>query len=360
VTRTIVVDARALSPARDGISTYLRELVPRLAARLDGVRTSVIVSARSASALGDGVDIVIDESRPMWPQQNLTIPALLRRLAPDLYLYPAHDPPVGRLPCPMVMAVHDITPLLLRPYFETLDGLKRRYLAAVTGRGLRRAVRVLAASEATRAAIGSVFGAAIAAKTEVIHYGPSGALVPATAPRHLLYLGTDRPHKNVPRIVDAYASATREHPTMPPLVLSGGFRDPDAVTERVVRAGIANRTSITGHVTDDEAVASMAAAVALLYPSLAEGFGFPIVDAMSIGVPVITSNRSSCIEIAGDGALLVDPLDVGAIAAAMASVSLDPGVRADLVARGRRRAEAFSWDVAAAATATTIGDLLVR
>ena len=357
--RHVVVDARALSPRRDGISTYIREVVPRVIGEMRDSRFSIIASPSTAAEVARwGAEVTVSTCRPMWPRQNWSIPRTLRRLRPDLYFYPAHDPPFGPLSSRLVMAIHDVNTVAFPGYFERADTLKRYYVRTVTRHGIARASAILAASEATLNAIGATFGAVAAAKTSVVPYAPGFAgRAPRSAGSHLLYIGSDRPHKNVERLVEAYGQATRVG-GVPDLVLVGTLRRPDELTARIEAAGVTSRVRVLGHIPDEAVDALLATAVVLVLPSLAEGFGLPILDAMAKGVPVITSDRSSCKEVAGEAALLVDPTDVEAISAALLQVIRDESERERLSELGRWRASEFDWAATAAATADVVSGAL--
>jgi glycosyltransferase involved in cell wall biosynthesis len=164
--------------------------------------------------------------------------------------------------------------------------------------------------------------------------------------RYFFFLGTLQPRKNFARIVQAYAKWRAAHPDDPAaLVIAGGqgwLYDP------AWTAGV-DGVILPGYVDDADKGALYAGALALVFPSLYEGFGFPVLEAMHSGCPVICSNTSSLPELAGDAALLVDPLDVEAIAAAMGALSTDETLRIRLRANGYEQARKFSWDAAAQA-----------
>jgi glycosyltransferase involved in cell wall biosynthesis len=164
-----------------------------------------------------------------------------------------------------------------------------------------------------------------------------------------LCVGTIEPRKNQRALFEALALL----PGNRPLVLAGGrgwlMED---MAQMVNDLGLASRVKLTGYVDDAELAWLYANCLGFVYPSLFEGFGLPVLEAMSLGAPVITSNVSSLPEVAGDAALLVDPLDTAAIAAAMARLEGDEVLRASLRKAGLARAKLFSWDAAAGAAVT--------
>jgi glycosyltransferase involved in cell wall biosynthesis len=164
--------------------------------------------------------------------------------------------------------------------------------------------------------------------------------------RYFLFIGTLQPRKNIARIAQAFRRWQAAHPgDDAALVLAGAqgwLYDPawTAGVERVI---------MTGYIDDGDKGALYAGALALVFPSLHEGFGFPVLEAMHCGTPVICSGTSSLPELAGDAALLVNPLDVDDIAAAMGKISDDAALREKLRTRGCIQAERFTWDAAAQA-----------
>ena len=228
----------------------------------------------------------------------------------------------------------------------------------------RSANKVLADSEATRQDLVSRYQVA-ADRISVVYPGRDETLAPVDnlallaevreryglAESYLLYVGTLHPRKNLARLVRAFGlvagspAATFQSPVSNlQLVLAGqkGWLYKDLLTE-VRRLGLEDRVLLTGYVPKDDLAALLSGAQAFIYPSLYEGFGLPVLEAMACGTPVVCSNVSSLPEVAGDAALLVDPLDVEAIAQAILDLIADDSVGRELVARGYRQIECFSW-----------------
>lgn len=167
---------------------------------------------------------------------------------------------------------------------------------------------------------------------------------------YLLCVGNLQPRKNLRRLLEAFAALRAE--IRPPLVVVG---QPawlyDDVYETVRRLGIGADVHFTGFVSTEQLVAIYSRAQAFAYPSLYEGFGLPVLEALACGVPTLTSNRSSLPEVAGDAALQTDPEDVDAIAAGLERVICDEGLRRELAELGPRQAAQFSWERCATGTA---------
>ena len=158
------------------------------------------------------------------------------------------------------------------------------------------------------------------------------------------------PRKNIPRLIEAFAQVRRAYPALRLVVAGGAGADEPVVRAAVARHDLAAAVDFPGVLPERLLQASYRDALALAYPSLYEGFGLPLLEAMSVGTPVIAAQVSSLPEVAGDAALLVDPFDVDALAGALEQVAGDEALRADLAARGYRRVRRFSWERAAQET----------
>jgi glycosyltransferase involved in cell wall biosynthesis len=162
--------------------------------------------------------------------------------------------------------------------------------------------------------------------------------------RFILYLGTIEPRKNLLRLIDAYAELRRDRVTEWPLIIAGGrgWQD-EAVFQRAAETSVARDIRFAGYVPDQELPLWYNAAALFVYPSEYEGFGLPVLEALACGAPVVTGDRSSIPEVAGDAAVLVDPSSTQAIRDGMACVLEDNSFRAQLATRGPQRAREFSW-----------------
>ncbi len=281
---------------------------------------------------------------------HLRFAAELWRDRPDLTWVPAHTLPLV-FPGRAAVTVHDLG----YRYFPLAHPAgQRRYLDWTTRYSVARASVVLADSRATADDLMRFYGTP-AAKIHVVYPGvdapPVGDVEAARhryglPERYFFYVGTLQPRKNIARIVQAYARWKAAHPNDPAaLVLAGraGWLYDPAWT-----AGV-DGVMLPGYVDDADKGALLAGALALVFPTLYEGFGFPVLEAMHCGCPVICSSTSSLPELAGDAALLVDPLDVDAIAAALGAVSEGAGLRQALREKGYSQAGQFSWTAAAQA-----------
>ena len=274
----------------------------------------------------------------------------MARRPPDVLFVPAHVLPLIH-PQRSVVTVHDLGYL---HYPEAHRPFDRWYLHWSTRRHVRAACHLIADSQATRDDLIRHYGAA-PERVTVVTPGCDEIFRPVTnAIRlaqvkkrygirgdYLLHVGTLQPRKNLERLLEAFARLDGELQ----LVLAGkrGWLY-DRIFRRVEELGLGDRVLFAGHVPQEDLPALMSGARLLAMPSLYEGFGLPVVEAMACGTPVVCSNASSLPEVAGHAALLVDPLDVEALAATMERVLGDDKLRAELIERGFERARKFSWE----------------
>ena len=303
--------------------------------------------------------------RRLWTHRRLAAEVL--RHPPDVLFIPSHVAPFvlpsSRLPN-IVVTVHDLGV----HYFPAAHTrFQRLYLTWGTRWSVRVAAKVIAVSGATATDLHTFY----AVPTGKIHtiYEAAGP-VPENLPesrsesrlaelcehyrlprRYALYVGTIQPRKNLARLIQAYARLCREHPLNWDLVLAGnpGWLS-RPLYDLAATLNLSGRIHFTGYVADADLPALLTNACFFCYPSLFEGFGLPVLEAQSIGVPVMTANTSSLPEVAGDAALLVDPTDVDAIAEAMLRLSQDEALRHRLIEAGYANVKRFSWEKAARET----------
>jgi glycosyltransferase involved in cell wall biosynthesis len=283
--------------------------------------------------------------------------ALDRAGAPALYHATEHLLP--RVQAPTVLTVHD---LIFERYPEHHTHRNVAFLRAAMPRFVRAADAVIAVSEHTKRDLVDIYGTP-PAKIAVVYEGIDPAFRPAPPEKtarvraayspdapYLLMVGTLEPRKNHATALRALAHLTREgcphH-----LVIAGGrgwLFEP--VRDLVARLGLAGRVRFAGYVPDADLPALYAGAACVLLPSLYEGFGFPVLEAMACGAPVVCSNASSLPEVAGSAALLVSPEDDAALADAVRLVLTQPALAAAMRARGLTQAARFRWERCAAET----------
>jgi glycosyltransferase involved in cell wall biosynthesis len=356
---TIAVDAsRTTRAQRTGTENYALKLIAALLALGSPHHFSLYFRDPPAPDLFPLNPCVQQQVIPfprLWT--HIRFAAALFRTRPAVAFVPAHSLPL-LFPGRAVVTVHDLGYL----YFPAAHPFwQRLYLDLSTRYSARRATIVLADSEATRRDLSTAYGIALD-KIRVVYPGVEGltradaaAIAAVRAKyglpeRYLLFLGTLQPRKNVSRLIAAYGRWRAAHPNDPTaLVLVGrrGWLSADFLLD-------APGVIVTGYAADADVAALYSGALALVFPSLYEGFGFPVIEAMRCGTPVLCSNTSSLPELAGDAALLVDPLDEAAIAAGIERLIGDSDLRGELVRRGTAQTARFTWRAAAESTLTAL------
>ncbi len=259
-----------------------------------------------------------------------------------------------------------VTPLFFRPKKAIVVALDFAYLdipatsargrvgawllRRLHGRSLRLATRVVAISEQTKADVVRHFGVS-ADKIDVVYIG---YVAPVSVPRAMdvptpffLFAGVLKERKNVAGVIRAFAQSNSTHTHHLLIAGKGGGTYEQLLRELVQSLGLAPRVHFLGYVRDDELAYLYHTATALVFPSYIEGFGMPVLEAMSVGLPVITSNQGALAEVAGDAALLVDPHDPSSIARAMDALATDDALCTALRTKGLVRAHQFSWEACA-------------
>ncbi len=289
--------------------------------------------------------------RLAWSQVRL--PERARQAGASLIFTPAPEGYLGRQAIPQVVMVHD-----LRPISHPERSLQSLYFRAWVPPLLRSCQRVITNSRFTAAEIERHTGLA-ASRISVIPLGYDDQLFrPASpgSPRqpppvlaglrgpYLLHLGQAYPHKNLERLIRAFAQVVPRHPELN-LVLAGKSHGSETprLQGLIETLQLQKRVRFVAYVPYGQLGDLYRGALALAYPSLWEGFGLPVLEAMACGTPVLTSLGSGTEEVAGDAALLVKPTDTGAIAEALEALVGRPLLRADLGRRGLARAAGFSW-----------------
>jgi len=348
----LVINATEVGRRRGGNESFITGLVEGLAALSPSARVTLLTCQWDMSPHfpSDFQQVNLGTYRRLpfflW-QQTIA----LRRLKADWYLSNFFLPP--STPCKGVVAVHDLS---FRAHPEYFPRTVAWYMRWLTAGAIRQAQCVLTGSEFSRQelfrfypvaenkvvsipyGVGSEFRTAVedmgGAVEQVVlsRYGISGP--------YILALGNIHPRKNLARLLDAYLLLQQRRKSMPTMVWAGLQRwESGELVERARMAGVI----LTGYVTQPDLPALYRQAMMLVYPSLYEGFGLPVLEAMACGTPVITSNTTSLAEVAGEAALQVDPTNAEQIAEAMAQLLDDASLRKRLQQAGRERAKEFTW-----------------
>ncbi len=351
----IVIDVRHL---RDfGIGAHIRNLVNALAGIDRENRYHLICRAadrQEFAHLPDNFQAVPYRVEPNAVLNHVAFSVFSGRFRADL-----HHIPLNRVPWwmrrPYVVTIHDLSRLL----FGGLKGTRREMSLLRARRGLKNAARIIAVSAATRRDVEHLLGAP-ADKIRVIHdapdprfFAPPEADAATLLQRYridypyVLYAGSIRPQKNIPRLVEAFAVLRGElagHPVYGDLrliLIGDEISKYPSVRRAVIQSRVEPVVRFFGYVPLETLRVLYASAAVFAFPSLYEGFGLPPLEAMASGAPVVTSNVSSLPEAVGDAAVLVNPENVFDIARGLREVLLDDALRLRLVAKGRQQAERF-------------------
>lgn len=361
----VLIDATPVPADRGGVGRYVDELVPALVAL--GADIVAIVQRRDLVALSqawDGAHVVAAPDgtasrvvRFVWEQTGL--PALARRAGATVLHSVHYTAPVATGRVASVVTLHDAT-FFSHP--ELHSGIKSWVFRTATQRAVRAADAVVVPSAATRDEVLRY----VAGDTDRVTVAPHGvdqrrfhpagdgevarvrsALGIGDRP-YVAFLGTLEPRKNVPALVRAWVRASTDLDLPPILVLAGG-PGWDRDVEPAVAAVPPHLTLLRpGYLPLSDVAAFLAGAQVVAYPSLGEGFGLPVLEAMACGAPVLTTRRLSLPEVGGDAVAYTEP-DEAAITDALAALLRSPARREELSAAAICRAKAFTWDASARA-----------
>ncbi len=362
-TLRVAFDAVSLLDTRTGVGRFVEETLDRLARRDDLRITAFGYWPRARARMRAVVPASVRVShlpmfgpplRAMW-RRSIVPPVELWTGRTDVVHGPNFlAPPAWR--AAELITVHDVT-ILRYPEFCTDDTLQ---FPALIRRAIARGAWIHTVSEFVADEVVELLGAD-RSRVAVVPNGvtpvppadPSAGRALAGGERYLLALGTVEPRKDLPRLVEAFDQvASTDHDLR--LVIAGpdGWGS-DALQSALDRAGHRDRIARLGWVSEQQRAELLRGAIALVYPSLYEGFGLPPLEAMSAGTPVVTTKTGGITEVAADAALLVPPADTDALADALSLVASDDGLADDLRQRGLANAERFSWDE----TASRLADL---
>jgi glycosyltransferase involved in cell wall biosynthesis len=354
----ILVDATAIPQNRGGVGRYLEHLLPALAA--SGSRLAIASQSTDEAWLTESVPgaVVIPipaatsrGRRLIWEQMGL--PRLARSLGVDVIFSPHYTMPLAtRLP--VVVTLHDAT-FFSHP--QVHSRFKRVFFRRWSRISLRRAAACVVPSQATRTelltwvkpATDRMTVAYHGVNTDVFH-APTASAISAAADRvgsssWIAFLGTLEPRKNVPSLIEAFGLITE--PADLRLVLAGARGWDYAVDDAIAESPARDRIDRLGFVADDDLAAVLGGAAAFVYPSLGEGFGLPVLEAMACGAPVVTTPYLALPEVGGDVAIYTEP-DAASIADAIRNAMSDTATSAtSRRARGIVRAATFSWTASA-------------
>lgn len=290
------------------------------------------------------------QRRPWHPLDPALLGITLRGLQPKLFFSPGYNSPVW-WPGSFIFTLHDLHHLRVS---EDSSVLKRSYYQHVIQPACHKAAAVFTVSEFSRHEIAEWARLDVQKIVNVGNgvgapFGPTGRRLEPGYP-YLLYVGSRKPHKNLPRLLQAYSLSRMRNEVR--LVLSG-CADKE-ILAHVERLGLLGDVVFI-ELTSNQALAeAYRGAMGFLFPSLYEGFGLPPLEALACGIPVVTSDVCSLPEVVGDAAILVNPHDVEEIACGIRRIVQDSTLRSQLRESGLRRAQLFSWNETARRTSVVI------
>ena len=355
----IVIDVRHIKDF--GIGTYIRNLIKALG-ELDH-QNRYLLSAKAADVPdlpqlpGNFETVVYHEARGShW--DNVAYPWFLKSLAPDLVHLPLNNVPL-LMRNPYVVTIHDMSSFL----FDGRSGVRENLRLYRFRRGLLRADRVIAVSTATRRDVENFLGIR-PDRIRLVYSAPDPNFLdyhpqPGTQKRllerfqihypYVLYAGRIRPHKNIPRLIEAFAVVRGEleqHPKyrdLKLLIIGDEISKNPEVRRAVAQTRTEQVVRFLGFVPFETLREFYANASVFAFPSLYEGFGLPPLEAMATGIPVVTSSVSSLPEVVGDAAMIVNPENVFDIARGIREVLVHESLRKKLIASGYEQVRQFSW-----------------
>lgn len=360
----VLIDAHMIGERETGNETYITHLIQALRA-LDTNLELIIACAhrdKTFTALGPPDDKCRyhQVSTSPWRRLGWELSNLAQREQADV-IHVTYIGPL-RTPCPLVTSIHDVSYKVEPSWFSPRD---RRVLGMGIGRTVRYAKRIITISEHSKSEIieklhvpaDKITVALLAAAANYVRqpesvrssYSPQALGINTP---FVLAVGNLQPRKNLLRLIDGYARMTHAHPERnEQLVLVGKAQWRETELPKLIAdLGITDRVIFTGYVSDEELVSLYNHAALFAYPSLYEGFGLPVLEAMACGAPVLTSTAASIPEVAGDAAFYVDPTDTDAIAGGLLTILQDPTMQERLRKLGLEQARRFTWRTTAEAT----------
>lgn len=281
----------------------------------------------------------------------------LFRDKPEVLWMPVHNMPIfRRKKLAAVVTIHDLAFKIFPQYFPKKDLVKLNRLSDLA---IKNAQRIIAVSEATKKDILKFYPEIPTGKITVIHHGFDGEIFSHKASeleaqkvltkyqlsdeQYLLYVGAIQPRKNLGVLIDAFEKLKKEKTKLKLVIAGAPAWQYEATLEKIAQSEFKQDIIITGSVPFADLAVLYQNAQAFVFPSLYEGFGIPVLEAMASGVPVILANNSSLPEVAGEAALYFDTQDANDLADCLARVLKDEALRSGMIEKGKRRATEFSW-----------------
>jgi len=381
----ICIDARYVFPKIDGIGRYLINLIDKLSEITLGnenIHFYILevekFSQNSLLRKFDSRKNITFIKVPVLPQtiKNHFIRKYIQNLNIDIYHYPQFDLPWFVSGVKIVTSIMDINPQKLSEFFPTKLGWVKRYYSILTNWvALKKSDKLICISESTKKELIEFYNYKDSAKIECIHLGVNSRYFISNEigrttnvlenlknrynfDKYFLYVGNNRPHKNLEKVLTAFSNVLKKINFKIKFLLIGQqLNNNPSMKYQIEKLKIVDKV-ICLELNDDEMCSIYSNAQAFVFCSLSEGFGLPVLEAMSLGTPVITSNLSSMKEIAKGAALLVDPYSIPDIENNMLKILNDEDLRANLSKKGFERINEFTWEKCAEKTLQVYSSLL--
>jgi glycosyltransferase involved in cell wall biosynthesis len=353
----LLLDGRALQPELDGIGRFTSAVAGRLCRIRPDWDITLLVSPHSTHHVpGGGLKL---ESCPVprfVPGEKRKLSPTVSRISPRVYCSFSMAGPTWR-GIPACFTIHDLMVLEMEGYFGPSglrNALYRMWFGHIILRSAEEAACIVVPTRWVRDRVCARFPNA-STKTVVVYEGQDlfepGSPPSARSGDFMLYVGNGRSYKNVTRLLKAYSDASARTGLPRLVMVVRRDRAFPSVVGAIARLGLESKVDLLSAVSEGRLKELYSNCLAFLSPSISEGFGLPVVEAMAAGAPVLASRGTALEEVAGDGALLVDPTSVEAISRGISELASDSAMREELSLRARARASGFSWDSSAAAYA---------
>lgn len=358
--KQLIINLSILLPKPTGISNYAQNIFPYLKCLEPTLLTAQNYSEFNSYPVPNNLTPEQGTKghlrRLLWTQ--FQVPQIYQNLKSRLLFSPLPEAPLNSN-CRFVVMSHDLIPLRFPKRFSPLTPYHRFYIPQV----LKQAQHIICNSQATAQDIIDFYQVPASKITPIPlayhrqHFRPIRE-TSAESKRYFLYLGRHDPYKNLHRLIAAFAALRKRGEYE--LWLAGPIdgRYTPVLQKQVAELGITDQVKFLNYVSYSELPKIIHGAIALVFPSLWEGFGFPVLEAMACGTPVITSNLSSLPEVAGDAAILINPYNTAEITDSMRIIAEDMEVRSHLSTQGINRANQFSWEKTGLATAEVLSRYL--
>ncbi|MBC6476423.1 MAG: glycosyltransferase family 4 protein [Hormoscilla sp. GM7CHS1pb] len=346
--RELIINLSVLMQRPTGVSTYAMNLLPHLKPLSPTLLVSEAIESYNCYQIPAGLTpeqgAIGHLKRLTWTQLQLGI--IYQKLKGKLLFSPIPEAPLGA-GCRFAVMVHDLIPLRFPEKKSPLLPYFRYYVPQV----LAQATQIICNSQATAKDITEFYQIPLdkILPVPLAYDSKNFKFLDLPTGNYFLYVGRSAPYKNLPRLIAAFARI-KEKDYQLWLAGTPDRRYTPGLRAFVEELGLTDKVKFLDYVPYSKLPVLMNRAIGLVFPSLWEGFGIPVLEAMACGTPVITSNISSLPEITGDAAILVDPYNVGEITAAMETVVGEAGVRSDLSRASLARASQFSWTKTGLAT----------